>query len=207
MFEWIEGVIARLGYVGVAVLTLLENVFPPIPSELVIPLAGFVAAQGELRFSGVIAAASAGSLAGAALWYGLARRIGERRFRAWIERYGKWLTISVDDLDRAQDWFRRHGRTAVLVGRLIPGVRTLISLPAGFLRMPVLPFLLFSAVGTVAWTTALAAAGLVLEANFALVAGYIDLVADALLVLLGAFLARRYVRCWNSNARSGVRQA
>src|SRR5688572_9701498 len=104
MFDWITGVIARLGYTGVAALTFLENLFPPIPSELVIPLAGFVAAQGDLRLATVIAVASAGSLAGAALWYEVGRRVGERRLRRWVEQHGKWLTLGVKDVERSQAW-------------------------------------------------------------------------------------------------------
>jgi hypothetical protein len=101
MFEWITGVIERLGYTGVAVLTFLENLFPPIPSEVIIPLAGFVAAQGQLRLDVVIVAGTAGSLMGSALWYVVGRRVGEHRLRRWIERSGKWLTLSPNDLDRA----------------------------------------------------------------------------------------------------------
>lgn len=207
MFEWIVSVIAGLGYAGVAILTFLENLFPPIPSELVIPLAGFVAAQGTLGIGGVIAAGTAGSLAGATLWYAVARRIGERRFRAWIDRHGKWLTLGRGDVDRAQAWFHRHGRTAVLFGRLVPGVRTFISLPAGFSGMPAVPFLLWSAVGTAGWTTALAAAGLALEANYTVVGDWVDIAAELLLALFLLLMARRYIRCWKPAARSGVPQA
>jgi len=196
MFEWITEIIRRMGYGGVALLTFLENVFPPIPSELVIPLAGFVASEGGLGLGLVIAAGTAGSLAGAVLWYELGRRIGERRLRAWVERHGKWLTLSARDLDRAEAWFRRHGRTAVSVGRLIPGVRTLISLPAGFTGMPLAPFLLYSAASTLTWTAALAYAGVVLQANFALVSDYVDIATDAVLGVLALLLVRRYVKCW-----------
>src|SRR5687767_9311342 len=135
MFDWIATVIQRLGYVGVAALTFLENLFPPIPSELVIPLAGFVAARGELQIAIVILAASAGSLAGAIVWYAIGRQVGERRLRAWVDRHGRWLTLSANDVDRAQGWFRRHGKAAVFLGRLVPGVRTFVSLPAGFSAM------------------------------------------------------------------------
>ena len=123
MFDWITRIISRLGYVGVATLTFLENVFPPIPSELVIPLAGFVAAEGDLRIGLVIATGTFGSLAGALVWYAIGRRIGERRLRAWVERHGKWLTLSPKDVDRSQQWFRRHGNAAVFIGRLMPGRR------------------------------------------------------------------------------------
>jgi membrane protein DedA with SNARE-associated domain len=200
VFEWITRVIARLGYVGIAALTFLENLFPPIPSELVIPLAGFVAARGDLRLGLVIATASVGSLAGALVWYAIGKRVGEQRLRDWVDRHGRWLTLSADDVDRAQQWFQRHGAAAVFFGRLIPGVRTFVSLPAGFSSMPLGPFLLYSALGTVMWTAALAYAGVVLQANFTLVGDYIDVVTNALLALGAILLARRYFRCWNARA-------
>ncbi len=202
MFEWITGIIGRRGYLGIAALTFLENVFPPIPSELVIPLAGFVAAEGDLRLDLVIVIAVVGSLAGATVWYELGRRIGERRLRAWIVGYGKWLTISPSDLDQAQEWFRRHGRTAVFVGRLVPGLRTFISLPAGFTRMGRGTFLLYSVLGTAIWTAALAYAGVVLRANFTIVSGYIDIVTTILLAAIGVMMIRRYVKCWRAPANS-----
>ena len=202
MFEWIANVIGRLGYVGVATLAFLENLFPPIPSELVIPLAGFVAAKGGLRLPAVIVAASAGSLGGAILWYVIGKRVGERRLRQWVGRYGKWLTLSAEDVDRAQRSFRRHGAAAVFLGRLIPGVRTFVSLPAGFVRMPFVPFLLYSVAGTAIWTAALAYAGVVLQANFTLVADYINVATNTLLVAVGLMLARRYIQCWKSAAET-----
>lgn len=197
MFEWINNTIRALGYSGVAVLTFLENVFPPIPSELVIPLAGFVAAQGDMRVWGVIAAGSLGSLAGAIVWYEVGRRVGERRLRAWVDRHGKWLTLSGKDLDRAQDWFRRHGRSSVLVGRLVPGVRTFVSLPAGFARMPFGAFLIYSTAGTIAWTAALAYAGVLLRANYEIVGDYIGVATNTIFAALGILLVWRYFKCWN----------
>jgi membrane protein DedA with SNARE-associated domain len=204
MFEWITSVIARLGYVGVAALTFLENLFPPIPSEVVIPLAGFVAAGGNLRLGVVIMVASVGSLAGAIVWYVVGKRIGEHRLRAWVARHGKWLTVSVQDVDRAQLWFRRHGAAAVFFGRLMPGVRTFVSLPAGFSSMPIASFVLYSALGTAMWTAALAYAGVVLQANFRLVGDYINVVTNVLLAAGGIMLARRYIRCWKSARSSPV---
>ena len=200
MFDWITGVIGRLGYAGVAGLTFLENVFPPIPSELVIPLAGYVAAEGDMRLMLVIATASAGSLAGASVWYWIGRRVGERRLRAWVDRHGKWLTLSGKDVDRAQLWFSRHGNAAVFFGRLVPGVRTLVSLPAGFARMPALPFVVYSALGTTIWTAALAYAGVALQSNFTIVGDYINMTTNVVFGVIGVMLATRYVRCWRAHA-------
>ena len=196
MFDWIAGIITSLGYAGIAMLTLLEHVFPPIPSEVILPLAGYVAASGELGIAMVIATATTGSLAGSTLWYAIGRRVGEERLRSWIDRHGRWLTLSAKDVDRAADWFERRGRFAVLLGRLLPGVRTFVSLPAGFTRMPWLPFLAYSAAGTLAWTAALVYAGMELQHNFAMVSGHINLATNVLFAGLGAMLVWRYVRCW-----------
>lgn len=200
MFDWITRVIATLGYTGVAVLTFLENLFPPIPSELVIPLAGFVAAKGDLRIAIVIAAGSAGSLLGAVVWYEVGRRVGERRLHRWVERHGRWLTLGVRDVERAQAWFSRHGNVAVFVGRLVPGVRTFVSVPAGFASMPRGRFLLYSAAGTVIWTTALAYAGVILRSNFSLVGDYINVASNVLFAALGLLLVWRYFKCWTAPA-------
>lgn len=198
MFDWITGTIRSFGYAGVAFLTLLENVFPPIPSELVIPLAGFVAAGGEVTLWGVIVAGTVGSLAGGAAWYEIGRRVGEQRVRRWVERGGKWLTLSPEDVDRAQHWFQRHGGAAVLIGRLVPGVRTFVSLPAGFASMPRGRFLLYSAAGTAIWTAALASAGVVLEDNFALVGDSLDMATNVIVAVVVVLLVRRYIRCWRT---------
>jgi membrane protein DedA with SNARE-associated domain len=143
---------------------------------------------------------SLGSLAGATVWYAIGRRVGEQRLRAWVARYGRWLTLSAEDVDRAQDWFRRHGAAAVFFGRLIPGVRTFVSLPAGFSSMPLAPFLLYSALGTGIWTAALACAGVALQANFTIVGDYINVVTNALLAAVAIMIVRRYIRCWRTAA-------
>lgn len=201
MFDWIVGIITRLGYAGVAALTFLEHLFPPIPSELILPLAGYVAGTGDLALGAVIILGSLGSLAGATVWYAVGRRIGEARLRTWIESHGRWLTLSTHDVDRAKDWFQRRGNAAVLIGRLMPGVRTFVSLPAGFSGMPWIPFLLYSAIGTVAWTAALVYAGAKLQQNFELVSKYVDMVTNGVLVAFGAMLLWRYIRCWRPRRR------
>lgn len=196
MFEWASNIVRSLGYPGVALLTFLENVFPPIPSELIIPLAGFVAAEGQMNVWGVLVAGTAGSLGGATVWYWIGQRLGKRGLRNWVDRSGHWLTLSVADLDRAEAWFHRHGGTAVFIGRLVPGVRSLISIPAGFARMPFVPFLLYSLAGTAVWTAALAYAGVLLRANFAVVGDYVDIASYLVLALFAVIIVRRYVKCW-----------
>ncbi|MBP0483093.1 DedA family protein [Sagittula salina] len=191
MFDWITSLINSMGPFGIALLMFLENVFPPIPSELVMPLAGFNAARGDMSLLAVILSGSAGSLAGAYLWYWGARRIGFDRICHLSQRHGRWLSISPDELDRANGWFDRHGGSAVLIGRLIPTVRTLISVPAGVRRMPRALFLGFSAVGTIAWTAALTLAGYWLEGGYEAVSAWLNPISTAVVVGLIAIYAWR----------------
>jgi membrane protein DedA with SNARE-associated domain/uncharacterized membrane protein YkvA (DUF1232 family) len=184
LFDWITGIVSQYGYPGIALLMLGENVFPPIPSELIMPLAGFVAAKGELDPVLVVLAGTLGSVAGALPWYGAGRWLGEERMCRLAARHGRWLTLDDKDLGKAIRWFERHGRIAVLLGRLVPTVRTLISLPAGMARMPLMPFLLYSTVGSLLWTAALAAAGYLLEANYGLVGDYLDRVSKIIVGLI-----------------------
>lgn len=184
MFNWIVDILARAGYVGVALLMLAENLFPPIPSELIMPLAGFVAARGDLSLAGVIAAGTIGSVLGALPWYWLGRRYGPDRLRALAGRHGRWLTVSPNDVDRARAWFDRRGRIGVLVGRLVPAVRTLISVPAGLAAMPLVPFLIYSTVGTLLWTSLLAAAGYWLQDRYEDVSAYLDPVSKGVVGLI-----------------------
>lgn len=155
MEQWVQDFLERFGVFGVGVLMLVENVFPPIPSEVVMPWAGYSVSQGDTSFIAVVAAGSAGSFAGALFWYFLARWIGKAQLSRWIEGHGAWLTITSRDLDRVDQWFERWGSTAVLVCRMIPGLRTLISVPAGFAELSLRRFAIFTAIGTVLWTTLL----------------------------------------------------
>lgn len=199
MFDWIIGVVRQIGVLGVGLLMLAENVFPPLPSELIMPLAGFAAARHELPFWGAVAAGTAGSLAGAVGWYLVGRHVGERRLRAWIDRHGRWLTLSCDDVDSAERWFRRHGGLAVFAGRLVPGVRTFISVPAGFAAMPAGPFVFYSALGTGLWTAGLAFAGRLLGAQYARVAGVLEPVTWAIVGAVLVVYVARLLR-WRAGA-------
>jgi membrane protein DedA with SNARE-associated domain len=181
MFEWITRLVSDGGYLGVAGLMLLENLFPPIPSELIMPLAGFVAARGELQIALVVLAGTLGSIAGTLPWYYAGRWLGRDRLRRLAARHGRWLTVSPEEFDRASAWFDRHGGLAVLIGRLVPGVRTLISVPAGIAGMGLGRFLLLSAIGSLAWTAALTLAGYALEDHYAVVADYVDPASKAVL--------------------------
>src|SRR5688572_12467441 len=165
---------------------LLENVFPPIPSELIMPLAGYTAAQGHANIVLVIVAGTIGSLAGAFLWYWIGYAIGEDRLKRFADRYGRWLTLSRSDIDKADDWFDRHGHKAVLMGRLVPTVRTLILIPAGLSEMSRVTFLIYSGIGTAAWTTLLAVLGYALGSQYEQVSAWIDPISIGVLVLIVA---------------------
>jgi membrane protein DedA with SNARE-associated domain/uncharacterized membrane protein YkvA (DUF1232 family) len=213
VFDWITDAVSEGGYPGIVLMMLAENIFPPIPSELIMPLAGFVAARGELNPVLVVLAGTLGSVLGALPWYYAGMWLGEERVRSFAVRHGRWLTLGEQEIGQAMRWFERHGRIAVLIGRLVPTVRTLISLPAGMARMPLLPFLIYSSIGTLLWTAALTAAGFLLQSGYQQVAGYVDLVSKAIVglivaiylwrVLAGGSLGGR-VREWARGLRRDV---
>lgn len=200
MFDWIIAAIAQHGYLGIALLMFAENVFPPIPSELIMPFAGFVATRGQLDPLGVVAAGVAGSLAGALPWYWAGRLLGCDRLQRLAERHGRWLTVSADDVARARGWFDRHGAAAVLLGRLVPAVRSVISAPAGMVRMPLPRFVLWSAAGTLVWSAALTSLGWLLESQYARVADWLDPVSKAILAAIVLSYAYR-VATWPQRTR------
>lgn len=191
MFGWIIGLIKATGHLGILLLMLAENVFPPIPSELIMLLAGFAAAQGKLNLVLVVLAGSAGSLLGAVFWYELGRRLGGDRLKRFAARHGRWLTLSPGEIDRAEELFRKHGGWAVLLGRLVPAVRTLISVPAGIIRMPRPVFLVWTALGTASWTALLAGAGYLLQSRYALISDYLNPVSNVIVGLIVLWHAYR----------------
>ncbi len=191
MFDLISGWIEAGGAAGVFALMLLENAFPPIPSELVMPLAGFKAAQGLMPLWLVVLAGTAGATAGAYLWYWIGSAIGADRLRRLVQRHGLWLTISEEDIDRALGWFDRHGEAAIFFGRMIPGVRTFISVPAGLAGMPKGRFLVLTALGSAIWTALLTAAGYILEAQYDLVKDWLNPVTSVIVAgMVGLYLWR-----------------
>lgn len=198
MLDWIQRAMEVLGYPGIVLLMFLENVFPPLPSELIMPLAGFTASQGRLSYPGVVLAGTAGNILGALPLYALGRTVGERRLTRLADRYGKWLTVSGEDITRAKGWFDRHGGKAVLICRLVPGVRSLISIPAGLDAMPLAPFLLYSALGTGLWAALLTYLGHLLGENYALVARYLG---PAAYLVLGGLAVGIATRVWRRRRR------
>jgi membrane protein DedA with SNARE-associated domain len=186
---WIVATVQTGGYVGVAGWTFLENLFPPIPSEAILPVAGFLVSSGGLSFVGVVVAATVGSLLGALAFYGLGAWLGDARLRAFVQKYGRWLALDESDLDEAEAWFNRHGGKAVLLGRLVPSLRSLISIPAGVAKMPLGRFALYTTVGSVLWNAALVGAGVLLGDQWERVKPFLSVFGWASLALVVAGIA------------------
>lgn len=174
MTDWIIQTISDLGYLGIFLVMLAESIFPPIPSELIIPFAGFAAANGQLDLIGVLAAATIGAVVGMLPWYFAGRLFGLARVRWLADRYGRLLTMNADEIDVAVGFFRRFGPAIVLFGRLMPIIRTLISIPAGLARMSLPVFLLASTTGALIWNTVLTLAGYILHEHYDLVEVVLD---------------------------------
>ena len=206
--NWVQDVINQFGYFGVALLVVIENVFPPIPSEIVLPFAGFVAQQGasavnatagaaqsDTTVVGMMIAATVGSVVGALILYFVSAAIGPERLRGFVERFGKWFGVKSSDLVRAEAWFDRRSSAAVLVGRCVPLIRSIVSIPAGFRRMKLTSFVVLTAIGSAVWNIALIGAGAVLGDQWERVGEYVGvfqwLVIAAVLLLLVRFVVSR----------------
>jgi membrane protein DedA with SNARE-associated domain len=192
--DWIFQVISTLGYLGLALLLVAENLFPPIPSEVVLPLAGFVVGRGDLSFWGALLASTTGSVVGALILYALGRYGG----RGLVLRYGSWLRVSAKELERAEGWFRRYGDWVVIGARVVPVARSIVSIPAGTMKMPLLRFTVLTVVGSGVWNALLIGAGVALGANWERISGWIGSYSDVVLILLAGaaalFLVLRHRR-------------
>ena len=198
MVEWITNTMSSLGYLGIGLLMFLENLFPPIPSELIMPLAGFTVSRGEMQFFPAVLAGVVGTILGAFPWYYAGKFFGEERLRDLADKYGKWITVTGKDIDKANNWFTRYVGMAVFLCRLVPGVRTLISLPAGLNHMPLTPFIIYSTIGTTLWVTFLTGAGYLLGDHYDLVEEYISPISKIALLSLvigfGLWVLRKNMR-------------
>jgi len=194
---WASDMVERLGYLGVALLVAIENLFPPIPSEVVLGFAGFTASKGEYTVVGMVAAATVGSLVGAWILYGLSAAVGPVRLRAILIRYGNWIGVGESDLDRAEAWFDRRSRSAVLVCRCVPLLRSVISVPAGFRRMPFGVFTLYTMIGSLVWNAGLITAGYHLADQWERVLEFTEPFQTVVVIVIGvaivAFIGRKLV--------------
>lgn len=186
--DWVSDVIEAIGYAGVAFLVALESIFPPIPSEVVLPFAGFYAGKGEASVPGMILAATVGSVVGALVLYGLAAWIGPERLRRFVVAKGRWFGVKEHDLDRAEAWFDKRANTAVLLGRCVPLVRSIVSIPAGFRRMPLVRFTVYTAIGSLAWNVALISAGAILGNRWEEVGDVVGLFQWAVILVVGGLV-------------------
>ena len=192
--RYVIGIIDYAGYAGIAALMFIENVFPPIPSEFIMPLAGFMVSQGQFSFAGVVIAGTLGSVLGAIPFYQLGKKMDERKLRALTARYGRWMTVSYHDIERANRWFDRYGGATVLFCRLVPGIRSLISIPAGVNNMNFGAFLFYTAIGSSVWTLALAYVGYLLKSGFTRVEDYLDPISTFIIVALIVIYVVRVIR-------------
>ncbi|WP_211092079.1 DedA family protein [Aliigemmobacter aestuarii] len=202
MQDLVFDLVERGGYAGVAFLMFLETVFPPIPSEVIMPVAGIVAASGGMTLTGVILAGTLGAMLGNTAWYFLARITGIDRFQPLILRHGRWLTIDWPDVERAQAAFGRFGGAIVFLGRMIPTIRSVISIPAGILRMELGRFLIWSTVGTAIWSAGLAAAGWAAGLHFDRIEAVMGPVSLAVILAIAALYVWRQLT-WTRKRTQG----
>ncbi len=193
------------GYVLIGLVLLLENVIPPIPSELVMPLSGFLIQQGKLQFVPVVLAALVGTLLGAWFWYGIGRLVNEQRLEHLIGRHGRWFGLRPTDLAASRRWFSIHGPAVVFWGRMIPGIRPFVSIPAGIELMPQGSFLFWTSAGSLVWILVLVTSGMVLGANYRqileLIAPVGSFVVQLLLVLMASLVVWTLARLLRKNSR------
>lgn len=185
MSDWVVRLIEQSGYLGVGFLMFLETIFPPIPSEVIMPVAGVSAAKGQMSFALAVASGTAGAMLGNIVWYLAARALGHDRLRPIIRRHGKWLTMDWKDVERVHHFFDDHGIALVMLGRLVPTIRSIISIPAGLLDMRFRNFFIASTIGTAVWTALLTGAGYKLQENFHRVGDVIGPVSN---VVIGAIV-------------------
>lgn len=199
MTEFILNLIAWGGYLGIFLLMALENVVPPVPSEVIMGLGGMAVARGDMALVPLVLWGTAGTTIGNYFWYFIGRNIGYKRFRPFIARHGRWLTMEWRDVENLHRFFVKHGGWVVFVFRFMPTFRTIISLPAGMTKMPLWKFLLWTFAGSLIWNTILAGAGLYLGSRFQQLEKFIGPLAIATTVLIVlAYLYR--VATWKPRA-------
>ncbi len=195
--DWVLALMAKFGYFGIVFAMFAENVFPPIPSEVIMPAAGFAASNGDLNLILVILAGTLGAVLGALPLYYLGRVFNEERLIALTEKYGKYVFVKPDDIRATNEWFDKHGKKAVFFGRMVPGIRSFISIPAGVNKMPMTSFLILSTLGASIWTTALALAGYYLGQNYEVIESTLAPYSTGIsivivIIIVGWFIRRRF---------------
>ena len=194
MDDWIIRLVNDTGYWGVGFLMFVETVFPPVPSEVIMTVAGVSAARGNVHFGGVVASGTVGAMLGNYLWFLLAIKFGKDRLQRFLEKHGRWLTLHWTEVERGQKLFSKHGSIIVLIARMLPTFRSLISIPAGIFKMSHRRFLVFSTIGTAGWSVALAGAGYALGSQFADVEKIIGPLSTVIIALIVITYIWRLIR-------------
>jgi len=194
----IQQLVLTAGYPGIAFVMALENIFTPIPSEFVLPFAGFLIAKGQLDFTLTIVSSTMGVLIGGLFWYFLAYKGGISVAHAVVDRWGKWIGINREQIDKAVDWFGRRGDLIVFLGRLVPIFRTLVSIPAGAAKMPMPRYLALTIAGSAVWNIVLTVGGMALGENWervlAFVRPYESIVTIVVIAIAGGYVLFRIYR-------------
>lgn len=197
MENWITEIMSQYGYLGIFLLIMLENIFPPIPSEVILTFGGYMTTQSDMTAMGVILVSTAGSVAGAVILYGLGLQLDVKRLEKIVDRYGRVLRLTRKDIHKADSWFDKYGIWTVLFCRLIPLIRSLISIPAGMSNMKFGLFLLFTTVGTLIWNTILVSVGAAVGDNWESIVGVMDVysnIAYVVIVLVGLAAIWGYIQ-------------
>lgn len=200
--EWVLIIMAKFGYFGIIFAMFAENVFPPIPSEVIMPAAGFAVARGDLNLILVILAGTLGTVIGALPLYYLGRVFNEERLVAFTKHYGKYVFVTPEDVLASSHWFDKHGKKAIFFGRMVPGIRSLISIPAGMNKMPMLPFLTLTALGSSIWVTILTLAGYQFGSNYDVIETMLAPYSKVFLLLTVAIIIGWFIKRRWSNPRN-----
>ncbi|WP_410768438.1 DedA family protein [Fontibacillus sp. BL9] len=178
MENWITNIMEQFGYAGILLLIALENVFPPIPSEVILTFGGFMTTYSSLTVTGVVIAATVGSVLGAVILYGAGYLINVDRLEGWIDKYGRFLRLKKEDIRRADAWFDKYGYWTVLFCRMIPLIRSLISIPAGISKMKFGLFLLYTTIGTLIWNIVLVSVGAAVGGSWEKIVEFMDVYSN-----------------------------
>jgi len=195
--EWIIDFMSQFGYFGVFLLIMLENLIPPIPSEVILTFGGFMTTQSELTRVGVIGAATAGSVIGAMMLYSVGLLVDVSVLERFVDRFGPMLRLTRKDIHRAEVWFNKFGPWTVVFCRLVPLIRSLISIPAGMSKMNFPLFLLLTMIGSLIWNTVLVSIGVTVGANWEFIVHYMDIysyIVYLILALSGVAICLWYIR-------------
>lgn len=200
---WITNAIESLGYVGIVLFIALENIFPPIPSELILPFTGFLVSQNKLWFPGVLLASTTGSLLGALFLYYLSSKLGRKRVDNLVSKHGKWVGVEENDMKKAVAWFDKHGKKTVFMGRLAPTIRSVVSIPAGLINMDIKTFILYTALGSALWNGTLISIGWLLGDKWKSVQQYTKFLEYGVFLLIAGFI---YWIIWKKRFAPGAKK-